>query len=316
MKCLIIQPIHEAGHEALRRAGIEPVLCPSPDMETVARHIKDIDAVITRDAGLNAAAFGAANRLVAVVIHGVGHDPVDMTAAALSGVVIANTPRANAQSVAELAVGLALAVARRIPAADRAVRAGRGGFRETGRFTELSGKTALVIGWGATGGCTGRLFARAFGMRILVHSPHSPLVDGFQRVQSLAEGLEQADLMTLHTPLRQQTRNLMNEDALSAMKRGAILINMARAGLVDETALHRALASGHLGGAGLDVCSAGARDGPLAGFDNVVFTPHLGGTTKEALRRVALQAAHHVVVALGGQMPDTTLNPEVWRLRQ
>jgi len=316
MKCLIIQPIHEAGLEALARAGIEPVPCPSPDMETVAQHIKGIDAVITRDAGLNGAAFAAADRLTAVVVHGVGHDPVDLQAAARSGVVIANTPGANARSVAELAVGLALAVARRIPAADRSVRSGQSGFREAARFTELSGKTALVVGWGSVGRCTGRMLAQAFGMRVLVYSPHSPLVEGIQRVQSLAEGLAQADLVSLNTPLRPETRNLLNAGAFSTMKPGAILINMARAGLVDETALHGALATGHLGGAGLDVYTPDAAQGPLAAFDNVVFTPHLGGTTEDALRRVALQAAHHVVVALGGQMPETTLNAEVWRPRE
>jgi D-3-phosphoglycerate dehydrogenase len=252
---------------------------------------------------------------VAVVIHGVGHDPVDKQAAARSGVVIANTPGANAQSVAELAVGLALAVCRRIPAADRAVRGGQKGFRETAHFTELSGKTALIVGWGSIGGCTGRMLAQAFGMQVLVYSPRSPLTGGFQRVQSLVEGLAQADSVSLHTPLRQETHNLMNTDAFLAMKRGAILINMARAGLVDESALHAALATGHLGGAGLDVYSDEAPEGPLPSFDNVVFTPHLGGSTEDALRRVALEAARHVVVALDGQLPETTLNSEVWRSR-
>ncbi|WP_444668009.1 hypothetical protein [Cereibacter changlensis] len=149
MNCLIVQPIHEAGLAALRAAGITPVLCPAPDMATVARHMGGIDAVITRDAGLDAAAFAAVDRLKAVVVHGAGHDPVDKEAAARKGVIVANTPGANARSVAELAVGLALAVARRIPAADRAVREGQGGFRESARFSELRGRTALIVGWGS-----------------------------------------------------------------------------------------------------------------------------------------------------------------------
>ncbi|WP_248633175.1 NAD(P)-dependent oxidoreductase [Cereibacter changlensis] len=261
MNCLIVQPIHETGLAALRAAGITPVLCPAPDMAMVARHMGGIDAVITRDAGLDAAAFAAGDRLKVVVVHGAGHDPVDKEAAAREGVIVANTPGANARSVAELAVGLALAVARRIPAADRAVREGQGGFRESARFSELRGRTALIVGWGASGRETGRMLAQAFDMRLLVHSPRAPRIEGGERVASLAEGLAEADLVSLHTPLRPETRHMIDARAFAAMRPGAILINMARAGLVDEAALLEAVASGHLGGAGLDVCSPGAPAG-------------------------------------------------------
>lgn len=312
MKCLIVQPIHEAGLAALREAGITPVLCPAPDTVTVARHMADIDAVITRDAGLDSAAFAAGDRLRAVVVHGAGHDPVDKEAAARGRVVIANTPGANARSVAELAVGLALAVARRIPAADRALREGQAGFRESARFGELRGSTALIVGWGAIGRETGRILANAFDMRLLAHSPSVPRIEGAERVASLAEGLARADLVSLHTPLRPETRHMIDARAFAAMRPGAILINMARAGLVDEGALLEAVASGHLGGAGLDVCSPGAPLGPLGRHGNVVFTPHLGGTTEQALRRVALEAARHVITALEGRLPETAINPDVW----
>jgi D-3-phosphoglycerate dehydrogenase len=132
-------------------------------------------------------------------------------------------------------------------------------------------------------------------------------------VASLAAGLAEADLVSLHTPLRKETRNLMDASAFAAMKPGAILVNVARAGLVDEAALLASLASGHLGGAGLDVYSHDAPHGPLAAFENVIFTPHLGGTTEEALRRTAEAAAAHVVEALSGRMPATALNPEAWK---
>jgi D-3-phosphoglycerate dehydrogenase len=282
-------------------------------MATVARHIPGCEAVITRNAGLDAGAFAAADRLRAVVVHGTGHDPIDKEAAARKGVVIANTPGANARSVAELALGLALAAARRIPAADRAVRSGREGFRESASFTEFSGKTALVVGWGAIGREVGLMLDKALGMRVLVHSPRVPDTNGYERVASLAAGLAEADLVSLHTPLRKETRNLMDASAFAAMKPGAILVNVARAGLVDEAALLASLASGHLGGAGLDVYSHDAPHGPLAAFENVIFTPHLGGTTEEALRRTAEAAAAHVVEALSGRMPATALNPEAWK---
>jgi D-3-phosphoglycerate dehydrogenase len=313
MKCLIIQPIHEAGLALLRQNGIKPISCPAPDMATVARHIAGCDAVITRDAGLDASAFAAGDRLRVVVVHGTGHDPVDKAAAAQAGVVIANTPGANARSVAELALGLAVAVARRIPAADRAVRGGRRGFRESASFIEFSGKTALIIGWGAIGRDLGHMLDKAFGMRVLVHSPRAPETGDYDRVVNLAAGLAEADLVSLHTPLRDKTCNLMDAAAFAAMKPGAILINVARAGLIDEEALVASIASSHLGGAGLDVYSPHAPQGPLAGYENVVFTPHVGGTSEEALRHVAEAAAKHVVTALSGQMPSTTLNPEAWK---
>ena len=312
MKCLIVQPIHEAGLDLLRASGIEPLLCPAPDMDTVAAHIVGCDAVITRDAGLKARPFAVADRLRVVVVHGTGHDSIDKQAAAEKGVLVANTPGVNARSVAELAVGLAITAARGIAAADRAERAGSKGFRESAHFCELSGKTALIVGWGAIGRDVGRMLDHAFGMRILVHSPRAPDLLGYERVSTLLEGLAEADLVSLHTPMRPETEHMIGRDAFAAMKPGAILVNVARAGLIDEEALHDALLSGRLAAAGLDVFSAGAAQGPLSAFPNVTFTPHLGATTEDALRRVAEAAAAHVVTALAGRLPATAINPEVW----
>lgn len=314
MKCLIVQPIHPAGQALLRAHGITPVPAPDPRPETLVRLIPDCEAVITRDAGLPAAAFAAAPRLRVVTVHGTGHDAVDKTAAAAAGVLVCNTPALNARSVAELAMGLALAVTRGIAGADAAERAGRAGFRESRGFAELSGKTALIVGWGAIGSDLGRMLHAAFGMRILVHSPRAQMTGEAVRVASLAEGLAEADLVSLHTPMRAETRGLMNAAAFAAMKPGAILLNLGRAGLVEEPALERALASGHLAGAGLDVYSPGAPTGPLAAH-NVVFTPHLGATTEEALRRVAEGAVRSVVAALAGDLPATALNAADWRRR-
>lgn len=307
MKCLIVQPIHAAGLDRLREAGVEPVLCPASDMGTVAGLIAGCDAVITRDAGLSAAAIAAADRLRVVVVHGTGHDAVDKVAAAARGVLVCNTPGANARSVAELAFGLAVAAARGVTGGDRAERAGRPGFRESARFMELSGKTALIVGWGAIGRDLGRMLEAAFGMRILVHSPSAPDTGGYERVASLEAGLAEADVVSLHTPMRPATHHMMNAARFAAMKPGAILVNTARAGLVDEAALLDALASGHLAAAGLDVYSHDAPTGPLAD-QAVIFTPHLGATTEEALVRVATGAAGHVLHALGGGMPATALN--------
>lgn len=310
MRCLIVQPIHADGLALLREAGIEPVFCLTPDMETVARFIPGCQAVITRDAGLSAKAIDAADGLKVIVVHGAGHDPVDKAAAARKGVLVCNTPGANARSVSELALGLALAAARLIPAADQAVRHGVGGFREEYALHELSGKTALIVGWGATGAGLGRMLDSALGMRVIVYSPRNRDTAPFERVSPLIEGLALADLVSLHTPLRDETRGMFDATAFAAVKRGAILINTARAGLVDEAALAEALASGTIAAAGLDVYSPMAPMGPLARSNRVIFTPHLGGTTGEALQRVATGAAQHVITALEGGRPATTIDFE------
>jgi D-3-phosphoglycerate dehydrogenase len=314
MKCLVIQPIHETGIALLRNSGVEPVLCPARDMATVARYIKDCDAAITRDAGLNAEAFAAGERLRVVVVHGTGHDPVDKEAAARAGVVIANTPGANARSVAELGswpLGFGRAPhpcgrpygARRRNRVSR-IRQFHRTVRQDRAHRRLGCDRRAVRRYAPQ--CAGHARAGLFAAR-------APDTGNHTRVATLAEGLAQADLVSLHTPLRDETRNLMDAAAFATLKRGAILINVARAGLVDEAALLASIRDGRLGGAGLDVYSHEAPFGPLAGFDNVVFTPHLGGTTEDALRRTAEAAAAHVVTALSGRMPETTLNPEAWR---
>jgi D-3-phosphoglycerate dehydrogenase len=307
MRCLIVQPIHADGLALLTEAGIEPVFCPSADMEAVSRWIPGCQAVITRDAGLSAEAIAASDVLKAIVVHGAGHDPVDKVAAARKGALVCNTPGANARSVSELALGLALAAARLIPAADLAVRNGVRGFREDNRFSELFGKTALIVGWGATGAGLGKMLDSAFGMRVIAYSPRNPDTGSFERAEVLADALAVADLISLHTPLRDETRNMFDAEAFAAIKNGAILVNTARAGLVDETALAHALANGTISAAGLDVYSPSAPQGPLAASNRVIFTPHLGGNTGEALQRVAVGAARNVITALSGQKPATTI---------
>ncbi|WLS10398.1 NAD(P)-dependent oxidoreductase (plasmid) [Shinella sumterensis] len=307
MKCLIVQPIHAAGIALLKDAGVEPVLCPDTDIQTIMRLIRECQAVITRDAGLSAEAIAVADTLKVIVSHGAGHDSIDKVAAGRRGILVCNTPGANARSVSELALGLAIAAARLIPAADRSVRTGSRGFREASTFHELFGKTVLLVGWGAIAQGLGRMLDIAFGMRVLIYSPRSMGELPYERVATLAEGLACADLISIHTPLREETRNLFDAKAFGAIKRGAILVNTARAGLVDEVALAAAIEYGTLAGAALDVYSPGAAQGPLGATNRVIFTPHLGGTTGEALERVALAAAGHVLTALSGGRPATTV---------
>ena len=311
MKCLIVQPVHADGLARLAAAGITPVPCPAASEAEVARLAPGCVAAITRDFGFSPACFAAAPDLKVLVVHGAGHDAVDKAAASRAGVLVCNAPGHNARSVSELALGLALAAARLVPAADRDERAGRPGFRERHAFAELSGKTALVVGWGATGAGLGRMLSAALAMRVLVHSPRAAGTEGFEHVGDLVDGLRQADLVSLHAPLRPETRGLIGPASLAGVKRGAILVNTARAGLVDEGALAAALADGRIAAAGLDVYTQGAPQGPLGATDRVIFTPHLGGATLEALKRMAAASAETVLSALAGHTPATALNAPV-----
>ena len=310
-RCLVVQPVHADGLDILRDAGIEPVACPEASTDAVARLLPGCAAAITRDFGFPAACFAAADGLRVLAVHGAGHDAVDKAAASRAGVLVCNAPGHNARSVSELALGLALSAARLVPAADREERAGRRGFRERHASAELSGKTALIVGWGATGAGLGRMLAAALDMRVLVYSPRAAQTDGFARVATLDEGLAQADLVSLHTPMRDATRGMIGAAALARVRPGAILVNTARAGLVDEPALAEAVADGRIAAAALDVYSHDAPRGPLGATDRVIFTPHLGGATVEALRRMAAASAGIVVEALAGRTPATALNAPV-----
>ena len=308
MKCLIIQPIHEIGHTMLRDAGIEPVMCPSPDMETVIKMIPGCDAVITRDAGFSAEAVAASDKLKVIIVHGAGHDAVNKEAASEKGILVCNTPGQNSRSVSELAVGLILSCMRHIPEANRAERAGEKGIRERESYTELTGKTALIVGWGTIGRGLGHMLKAAFDMTILVYSPRAPEVNGFERVSSLEEGLARADVISLHTPMRAETANMICKETLAKSKPGAVLINTARAGLVNEVDLAEAVLSGQIAAAALDVYSHDAPTGPLAETGHVIFTPHLGGTTTEAMKRMAIGSVGHLLKALSGERPETVVN--------
>ena len=308
MKCLIVQPIHEIGFSMLRDAGIEPVMCPSPDMKTVIEMIPGIDAVITRDAGFSAEASKASDKLKVIIVHGAGHDAVDKEAATEKGILVCNTPGQNSRSVSELAVGLILSAMRHIPEADRAERAGEKGIRERETYTEITGKTALIVGWGSIGRGLGQMLKAAFDMDILVYSPRAPEVNGFERVTSLEDGLARADVISLHTPMRPETANMIRKETLAKTKRGAVLINTARAGLINEEDLAEAILSGQIAAAALDVYSHDAPTGPLAETGHVIFTPHLGGTTTEAMKRMAIGSVGHLLTALSGKRPETAVN--------
>lgn len=322
MKCLVVQPIHQRGLDLLAGAGIECVRPPSPSMNDVASVIPDCDAVITRNAGLDRQAIEAGIKLRIIGSHGSGTNMLDLPAAAAAGIPVVTTPGANARSVAELALSMAFSLVKRTIPLDKAVREGNWDARYQVKLRELSGMTLGIVGFGQIGRVLARMAVHGFGMKVDVYSPSVPAEDIIQAecraVGSLMELAQRADIVSLHRPANPGAHALIDDSVLSAMKKGAILINTARAELVDEAALMRHLSSGHLAGAGIDVFAKEPppADHPLFGLPQVVLAPHAGGSTEEALARTAEAVASQVAEALSGKKPAHLVDTGVWERRR
>lgn len=268
--------------------------------------IGNYDAVIVRSrTKITAEVLEAgAPRLKVVGRAGVGVDNIDLEAAKARGIKVVNAPQASTNAVAELAIGMMFALARRLTEADASMKRGEW-LKKQLTGTELHGKTLGVVGMGRIGSRVGAL-AKALGMEIIGYDPLIPAEEisrrGAQPVATLPELYAQADVITLHVPLTPQTRGMVNAEAFAQMKRGVMIICAARGGVIDEKALHEALESGQVGGAGLDVFATeppGAS--PLVSHPRVVATPHIGAQTKEAQTRVATDIAAEVLAALDGK---------------
>ncbi|MFO1172857.1 MAG: phosphoglycerate dehydrogenase [Hyphomicrobiaceae bacterium] len=261
----------------------------------------DYDGIAVRSATkITDKVLGAAMKLKVVGRAGIGVDNIDVKAATAKGVIVMNTPFGNSVTTAEHAVTLMLALARQIPAADRSTQAGKW---EKTRFmgVEISGKTLGVIGCGNIGAIVAD---RAVGlkMQVIAYDPFlSPERAAALKVEKveLDELLRRADFLTLHTPLTDKTRNLIDAEALAKTRPGVRIVNCARGGLIDEAALKAALDSGHVAGAALDVFMVEpAKENALFGHENVICTPHLGASTTEAQEKVAVQVAEQMCAYL------------------
>ncbi|WP_270933508.1 hydroxyacid dehydrogenase [Falsiroseomonas oryzae] len=321
-ECFIVQPIHPAGLDRLREGGVTPRIASAHDMATVAREMPGCVAVITRNAGLDAAAMDATPSLQVIANHGVGTNKIDLKHAAALGIPTVFTPTANARSVAEHAIALTLALARKVIPADAAVRGCDWSLRYDARMTELHGKVMGLAGFGTIGRMTGAIARHGFGMRLLVFSPGTPdaaLAEaGAERAQTLDALLAEADVVSLHRPLRPDTRNMIDGTALSRMKPTAFLVNTARGELVDTEALAEALHRGTIAGAAQDVFKVepAPANEPLINAPNSVLAPHIGGVTEEAMRETALQCAEQILDVLAGRRPPHLVQPDVWENRR
>jgi D-3-phosphoglycerate dehydrogenase len=270
----------------------------------VEQLLTDVDGYIAGLDGIDANALKKADRLRVISRYGVGVDNVDLTAAKEKGIIVTNTPGANSISVAELALGMMLALARQIPEAVEAVRQGRWP-RYAG--ISLEGKTIGILGLGAIGKQLARRLA-GFDCTILAYDPYAD--ESFAQnhhieLASLEDVIATSDFISLHLPLLPETRNLVDTKFLQKMKRGAFLVNTSRGEVVDENALLEALESGHLRGAGLDAFTTEPPDliNPLLRLPQVIATPHLGAQTDGATSNMGWFAMRDCLAVLNNEKP-------------
>lgn len=317
-KVLVPDNLNKAGLEALRAEPEMEVIAPGKmnRADTLAA-IEDVHALIVRsDTKADAEMLDKAKLLKVVVRAGVGVDNIDLNAATERGIVVMNTPESNTISTAEHALALILALARHIPMADRSVREGQW-ERKKFTGTQLYGKTLGILGFGRVGRALAER-VKCLGLTEVAYDPFVPPEIarhlGLSLVPRVEELFEQADIISLHAVVNNDTRGIINAQNIAKMKNGVLIVNAARGGLIVNADLAAALKSGKVAGAALDVYDVEppAADNPLLGLENVVYTPHLGASTNEAQEAVGVEAATAVINALLKNRFDNVRNKVVF----
>ena len=296
-RVLISDKMDPKAEQIFRERGCDVDVITGETPEQLIARIGDYDGLAIRSSTkVTKAVINAATRLKVIGRAGIGVDNVDIPAASVKGIVVMNTPFGNSITTAEHAIALMFALARQLPEADASTQAGKW---EKNRFmgVEVTGKTLGLIGAGNIGSIVA---SRALGLRMKVVA-YDPFLTPERAVEMGVEKadldtlLARADFITLHTPLTDQTRNILSRENLARTKPGVRIINCARGGLVDEEALKDGLDSGHIAGAALDVfVNEPAKESPLFGTPNFISTPHLGASTDEAQVNVAIQVAEQL----------------------
>ncbi|MCL4250408.1 MAG: phosphoglycerate dehydrogenase [Anaerolineae bacterium] len=304
------QLLLDAGYEIVNSPEARPL--KADELGALLADPKIVGAILGVDE-VAAAAIEPAQALRVISRFGVGVDNVDLAAATAHGIVVTNTPGANSIAVAELTIALILALARHVARHDRAIRKGDWSVISG---MELHGQTLGIVGLGRIGQETAQR-AAAFGMRIQFYDPLPPSPEVVAALNATACTLDKlltdSDVVSLHLPLMDETRNLIDADAIARMKAGALLINTARGGLVDESALYDALAQNKLGGAAFDAFAKEPSIGnPLLELENFIAAPHSGSATKQTTLRMGLMAAENALAVLRGERPLHVVNPEVY----
>lgn len=304
------------------RADVELVQVPDGDLDTVAPAVRGASGLLVRTSKLTPELLETAPALSVVSRHGVGYDNVPLDYLNARRVPLCVAASSNKIAVAEHAIHMALSLVRHAAALDEAVRKDDWGARLRTTLAELFDKHLLIVGFGRIGREVA-VRARAFGMNVFVFDPYvgdDPIeTAGCQRAALLEAAVTSADIVSLHLPLSAQTRGMFGKDLLARMKPDALLINTARGGIVDETALFDALNNGALAGAGLDVLEQEPppADHPLFSCRNLILSPHVAGVTNESLERMGLEAAQNIIDIMDGRPdPAVIINAEACGIAQ
>jgi D-3-phosphoglycerate dehydrogenase len=308
-RILVTEEIAEGGLDRLRAAGHEVDV--QLDLSRLLEHIRGAHALIIRSATqVTAEVLDAASDLVVVGRAGIGLDNVDVAAATRRGVMVVNAPQSNIVSAAEHTMALLLACARNVPQAHAALKAGRW-ERSKWEGVELADKTLGIIGLGRIGKLVAQR-AQGFGMRLVAFDPYVSEDRARQMgvdLMSLDDVIAQSDFVTVHLPKTKETKGIIGRDLFAKAKPDLRVINVARGGIVDEDALAQAVRTGQIAGAALDVFDVEpCTDSPLFGLDNIVVTPHLGASTREAQDKAGDTIAEMVKLALAGDFVPFAVN--------
>lgn len=313
VKILVADKVPEDGLKILAADGAFVVdYKPEITEEELANVIGEYDALVVRSRPkVNEKALENAKKMKVIGRAGVGVDNVDVKAATKQGIIVMNTPGGNTISTAEMTIAMMLSLARHIPNAHATMKQNKWD-KKLFTGTEIFGKTLGVVGVGRIGSEVIKRMS-SFGMRILAYDPHvSPEIMQKMGVEptTVEEIVKQSDFITVHTPLNDATRGIIGENELKYMKKSAYIINCARGGIIDETALFNALKEKRIAGAAIDVYSKEPlpEDSPFRTLDNCVLTPHLGASTKEAQMNVVFQVAEQIVDVLKGREIRNAVN--------
>ena len=301
--------------EILAKAGAELVAHYCQAQGDVAAALRHSDAAISHVESITAVVLEAATRCRALIQAGVGYEGVDLEAAAVQGIAVANVPDYCADEVSDHAMAFLLAVARGLRSLDRRVRHGEWDYEVAGPLHRLRGRTLGLYGFGRIARLVAQK-AQGFGLRIIAHDPfipHAAMVEaGVEQADDFGVFLASSDYLSLHTPLTAENYKMFDATTLARMRPDSYLINVSRGGLVDEDDLLDALRNGHLAGAALDVFEdePPPPDHPLFALDNVLVTPHVAWFSVDSLRERSVLSANAVVAALDGRLPPHTLNAQ------
>ncbi len=312
-KVLIPQDIDEEGKKYLTDRNYEIKMGSGSSVENIIEDVKDCDAIIARTAAYPREVMEASKKLKVIGRHGVGVDNVDVQAATELGIYVTNALLSNACSVAEQAIGLIIASAKKMIRCDKALRNGNFEIRNQIQGIELQGKTLGLIGLGRIGAIVAKKAALGLDMKVMAYDPfvnQEDIISEIELVRTRDSVFKNADFVSLHLPVTDKTRKSIGKAEFEMMQPTAYLINTARGEIVNEKELVQALKAGEIAGAGLDVYEQEPpqKNNPLFDLENVIVTPHNAAHTKEAAKRMALHAAMGVHEVLSGEQPSWPVN--------